>query len=91
MIRWVTTRKMGEEAPFASAAIALPFTSEGTWEHGCFEPDPSGKNQLSLAGPPLELERTNPRRIEIILSTPLRWFERINYASPLRAWTDPVL
>jgi hypothetical protein len=43
---------MGEGAPFASAAIALPFTSEGPWEHGCFEPDHPAKTSCPLPGLP---------------------------------------
>jgi hypothetical protein len=47
------------------------------------------QNQPSPCRPCFGLERTNPRRIDIVLPTPITCGERINYASPLRAWTGP--
>lgn len=63
------TRRTEEEAPFRFCNDRPTFTSE-PWNMGCLS-QTIRQNQLSPCRPPFGLERTNPRRIDIVLPTPL--------------------
>jgi len=63
------TRKNGGGAPFRFCNDRPTFTSE-PWKHGLFEPDHSANPTVPFAGLRFGLERTNPRRIDIVLPTP---------------------